>query len=300
MMLLLTRLLIVLAVVCAAGVGLALQTGRGVSDDGEITFMAYRNERLGLFTMDVRRRLMRNLHLDYQPAWTRDGRRVVYAAIEDGETGIYVMDTGTGVARRVSTAFINTFDFDWSPDGSRFAFVSNQNGDYDIYTMDADGTDARLLTGDNEGWDIEPDWSPDGERLAFVSDRDGAAGIYVITLNEGTVFRLVGDGSSPNWSPDGEHIAYTSHTDGNWDIFVVGAGCAGLPADCEARQMTRDLSSDMSPAWSPDGGRLAFVSGRDGVNYEIYAMPVDCDDCERAIQRLTFNASHSEFIDWLP
>jgi TolB protein len=48
------------------------------------------------------RNLTQNAAKDYAPAWSPDGRQIVFASDRDGRSGIYVMDADGGSVRRIT------------------------------------------------------------------------------------------------------------------------------------------------------------------------------------------------------
>ena len=100
-------------------------------------------------------RLTNGAALDYSPAFSPDGTKIVYASYSAGETDIYVMNAdGSG-----QTNLTNNAGYDrapaFSPDGSKIAFESNRDGNYEIYIMNADGTGVMRLT-NNSAFDSDP------------------------------------------------------------------------------------------------------------------------------------------------
>ena len=95
------------------------------------------------------RRLTRNWGGDGAPAWSPDGRKILYQHRND----IWVMNAdGTGkrdITRSVTQPFAIDGGAAWSPDGRKIVFISNR-GDgkgLEIYVMSADGSGKRKLTG---------------------------------------------------------------------------------------------------------------------------------------------------------
>ena len=103
-----------------------------------------------IFVMDAdgshTRQITYNLLDDEDPAWSPDGRRIVFAR-----------------------------DFD--PIRGRIAFHRSVDFVFDAWSMRADGGDQTRLTTETGAL---PAWSPDGRQIAFLSDRDGDEEIYTM------------------------------------------------------------------------------------------------------------------------
>ena len=149
---------------------------------------------------------------DRYPAWSLDGKRIVFSARREGHVEIkfdvtyeiYVMDADGGNEQRLTNNRNNELSPVWSPDGERIAFASDRKGNFeqfDIYVMDADGGNEQRLT-NNRFINGNPSWSPDGKRITFSSWRDGNSEIYVMDADGGNEQNLTNNrhnNGSPAW-----------------------------------------------------------------------------------------------------
>ena len=109
--------------------------------------------------------------LDVQaPAWSRDGRTIVFVSWRDGNGEVYAMDADGSGPRNLTQNPAKDVRPAWSPDGRTIAFVSRRDGNSEVYVMNADGSGKRNLTRDRASDDY-PTWSPDGRRIAFLRGR---------------------------------------------------------------------------------------------------------------------------------
>ncbi len=233
------------------------------------------------------KRLTDNPADDSAPAWSADGKQIVFVSDRDGNKEIYVIKAdGTQPINLTHNAYEDETPA-CSPDGSTIAFSSYRDGNWEIYVMGMDGSDPKRLT-QNKGADRSPTWSPDSERIAFASNRDGNWEIYTMNRDGTEEQRLTRDDatdSSPAWSPAGSTIAFESYRDGDMEIYLMGsrqspaaapgASEGALSADLDASDVSNDhYSNEHAPAWARGGTRLLYYSNRDG-GWDIFSMKPD-------------------------
>lgn len=263
----------------------------------QIAFVSNRDGNSEIYVMDGHgknlRNLTNNLNTDRDPAWSPDGREVVFSSFRHGDIGhgksaIYVMRADGKNVRRLTNNPNGAGQPTWSPDNHQIAFSSYRYyaGDSgpQIYIMQADGTDLRKLT-NHSALDYRPAWSPDGRSIAFQSDRNRLVwlddDIYLMDANGKNIRNLTkhpGRDRHPTWSPDGRQIAFASvrvgdfgdeNLDaGNYDIYLMDAEGTNV------RRLTKDSSDEILPAWSPNGQKIVFSSNREG-NFDIYMINAD-------------------------
>jgi len=236
----------------------------------------------------------KQIRLDVQaPAWSRDGRTIVFVSWRDGNGEVYVMDADSSGPRNLTQNPANDVRPAWSPDGRSIAFVSSRDGQSEIYVMSADGSGKRNLTRSRASDDY-PTWSPDGRRIAFVRgrlrsptalerlrmptappDRFYSYELYVMNADGSGLRRLTLNPKGyslgqPVWSPDGRTIyagPYVANADGSGAQISIQVGAIVV--------------------WSPDGTRIAFARKPDwcsdrggtrpcaGSHSDIYVMNAD-------------------------
>jgi TolB protein len=240
--------------------------------------------------------------LDVQaPAWSRDGRTIVFVSWRDGNGEVYAMNADASGPRNLTQHPARDVRPAWSPDGRRIAFVSRRDGNSEIYVMNADGSAKRNLTRDRANDDY-PTWSHDGRRIAFLRGRQPYYNtLYVVNADGSGLRRLtlrVPEGTPQTtgrprggqlvWSPDGRTIYF-----GRYLVRTDGSGARRLP------------HIPLTAVWSPDGRRIAFA-GRGArpksgpccysSHSDIYVMNADGS----GTRKLTHNARYNAEPAWSP
>jgi Tol biopolymer transport system component len=189
---------------------------------------------------------------DEDPAWSPDGRRIVFTRDFDPIEGqldrdLFTMNAdGTDQRNLTSSPGVLDQEPNWSADGRRIAFVSDRDGaDFEVYTMRPNGSSVRQLTS-NDAEEFRPNWSPDGRQITFTTDRDGDFEVYVMdadgTNQTNVTANPAGDDGNSAWSPDGEKIAYLSR---EFDIFTMNADGSDKVG------LTKGRAFDSDPDWQP-------------------------------------------------
>lgn len=231
---------------------------------------------------------------DTAPAFSNDGRQIVFASDRDGDRSVppgqrrfelYVMDSDGSNVRRLTDNPAWDGNPDWSPNGRRIAWGScRAGGKCDIKVMNADGSGATNLTNSDDYYDGVPTWSPNSRQILFSSDRDHdhslpplerGRDIYVMDADGGNVRRLTDSGynSIADWSPDGRRVVYMGGASGN-EIRVMNADGSGKTK----------LHDGSSPLWSPNGSEIAFIWKNEG-----YVMKADGSE----VRKLTLPSGQS-------
>ena len=217
--------------------------------------------------------LTKDSALDFNAAFSPDGRQIAFVSERDGNMEIYVVGVDGSGLKRLTDNFALDDHPTWSPNGQRIAFVSTRqsapagqawNG---IYTMRADGTDVTRLSPDGVA-DYSPAWSPRGDLIAFASGsgRSGDSDLYVMHPDGGQRRRVVENGGWPTFIDEGDAIAFHSRREGNrWDVWRINLDGSSL------KQLAKNASM---PRATTDGRRLALVV-HGGPHQQIAVLDVE-------------------------
>ena len=243
--------------------------GFTVSCLGSDALIAFFSNAVGLgaiFVVNPNGTGLRNLTpsgaFEYNPVWSPDGRRLLFAKDAD----LYVMDAQGGGRLKLADGQYYTEQQRWSPDGRMIAWVNGRPEGQDViselWVMRSDGS-GKLRLAENA---TEPSWSPDGRRLAYVAQQLPIIQVRVINVDgTGDVALTSRNSFQPAWSPDGSRIAFV--TLGDKQMFLVNSDGTGEV------NVTPPGTEDDGPTWSPDGTRIAFHTG--SVDSDIAVMNAD-------------------------
>ncbi|HEX2239727.1 MAG TPA: hypothetical protein VHJ82_01095, partial [Actinomycetota bacterium] len=202
---------------------------------------------------------LRELTSGFDPAFSSDGSKVVFAADVPGvaSSELFVINTdGTG---RTRLTFNSSPDRDpsWSPDGTKIVFVANRSSESptpapnveQIHVINSDGS-GEMAFGFSGEHKRDPEFSPDGTKIAFSSDLSHPPTIFVANA-DGTQVREVTEGVRLSWAPSGAQLAAESSTPGG-GIFRINPDGSGKSS------IVDDAGNERSPVWSPSGDAIAF------------------------------------------
>lgn len=157
-----------------------------------------------------------------QPAWSPDGKTIVFFAFGGGGYHLWsVAPDGSGLRQLTHGAFDDREPV-FSHDGSRIAFASDRGSplgsDYNIFTLDLRSGEIRQLTR-HAAEDAMPSWSPDDSQIAYASTRDGGQGVWAVNAAGGAERRLITTASridAASWAPDGTILAHGVNGPKGW------------------------------------------------------------------------------------
>jgi len=188
---------------------------------------------------------------DAEATISRDGKKIVFTSVRDGDPDIYVMDANGGHVQRLT----DEFGYDGGPffsfDGQKIVYrayhptAPEEIARYkaalaqdliglrrlEIFVMDADGSNQHQLT-NNGATNFAPFFHPDGKRIIFASNLADPKGfnfdLYIINLDGSRLERITYDpgfDSFPMFSSDGKRLVFASNrharVSGETNVFIA-------------------------------------------------------------------------------
>lgn len=218
-----------------------------------------------------RRLTSQNDHFEFYPAWSRDGRSIVYTTWDDQELGSIRVAPASGGEGKVLTEHPGHYaEPAFSPDGTLvtyrkftggFLLSGNWSMDPGLYIVPVSGSESKRISRSG----FNPHFGASDHRV-FFSDRVETTKLVLKSVNlEGhderthlkgakvTEFRL---------SPDGKWVAFTEHYDAYVAPFTLTGRTVDIAKDTEAipvKQVSKRAGEFLT--WSADASALHWSNG---------------------------------------
>ncbi|MEW6996895.1 TolB family protein [Colwelliaceae bacterium BS250] len=162
---------------------------------------------------------------DSGPAWSPDGKTIVFAREYKGVNGdrpeeIWLMNADGSEQRQIKALEGGAPEF--MQDG-RILFQSKVSPSQ-ISIANIDGSKVIQLTNDDTN-NMSAKISPDGSQIAYLSNRDGNQEVYIMNIDGSNQKRLTKNRVEewdPAWSTDGSKVFFSSqNVYGFYDIYKV-------------------------------------------------------------------------------
>ncbi len=191
------------------GTRLALEVTSGANDGGDIYVLAMGDS--------VSVRLSRH-GINTYPVWSRDGGRVAYSRLLDGERDLaWQPADGSGRAETLLRRPGDQFELEFAQDGHLIVREGNATGGVaalDIVSVAPGDDSARPFAADPKAAERAHRLSPDGRWLAYVSDENGREEVFVRPYPDagtGAQWQVSDNGGTePIWAHSGRELFYKS------------------------------------------------------------------------------------------
>jgi len=246
-----------------------------ISPDGERIALTLGEPSEDIWLYDLARGVLSRFTLnpgyDAFPAWTPDGRRIVFSSTrEDSVEDLFWQEVdGVGAAERLLESPGEQPPFSLSRDGKVILFYDSPKRGMGILSLEGEPTARTLLEGPFTQSD--GDISPDGRWLAYNSDESGEHEIFVQAFPElGKKVQISTDGGRwPLWAPDGTQLYYRN----GGKMMAVSVETEpsfkpGIPEVLFEGSYFIPLNKGRNYDISPDGERFLMIEGKAAKNGE--------------------------------
>lgn len=212
-----------------------------------------------------------------QPAWSPDGREIVYRHNGPGRNGVRLISADGQNDREVLFGPMQLPSF--SPDGKSLVYTKlDYNGLFyahsDLYLYDLEKKTEKRLTHGARAYVSA--FAPDGSAIYFAHhigrDASTAISVYDLKTQKVTPVKEFSDNSvtmhSIAVSPNGKTLALSSWRRGGYqDIYLLNLSPGPSPVGAKdfsplLEPVTQDKDEDLDPSFSPDGEYILFSSDR--------------------------------------
>lgn len=201
-----------------------------------------------------------NNTLSIEPAWTPDGKSIIYCFYGNSYTTLVQYRFDIGKSRRLTSYRGMNAGGAMSPDGRHLALVLSRDGQVDLYVRPTEGGNLKRLTR-NKFVEASPAWTPDGRYICYVSDENGRPQLYMISPDGSGKTRLSGLRGSERVTPDFSSnglLAYSAKIGGT-HALTVAEGSGRSWQDSDSIFIGGKAIACEGPSWAPDNRHVVIA-----------------------------------------
>lgn len=254
------------------------------------------NPEIYVYSLEAKKvtQITKNNNFDGDPAFSPDGKEIVFVSDRDKNLEIYVMnDDGSNVRRLTDNPANDSFP-KFTSDGTQITFNSNLASEStDVFIMDKTGKNVVALTDWKSNEISRGGLSPDGTKLAFNSKFTGTYQIFVKDVEPFAPKLVLADDNdlqTPNYSLSGQEIVYSVKlADKTGELRILNL------SENKSRLLIKTSSGNNYPRWSPDGNWIAFHQEVEG-KWDIFKVKADGTE----LTKLTEHPASDSLPNWFP
>ncbi len=222
---------------------------------------------------------------EYQPSFSRDGRKLLFTTWNDTAQGsIREIDLASGAVKTLTTEPGFYYGPRYSPDGKQLTFVKSGGG---ALTGSLNTSDTGIYVTSATAWSplkvadgYAPQFTPDSKQLLFMDGGGLSKKVYRIGLHGEAKRELMSLKYADNveLSPDGKHVAFNE---------LHNAYVAPLPAYGGSIELSKDTKAVPVTALSTSAGPYLHWSDADTVHWMLGNTYVSRDIVPGAANRST-------------
>ena len=268
-------------------------------DGDRIAFIAKYHDANYLLEVNIlTEELTQDYELDFDnvtsPDYDGSGERIIFSALKEGQTDLYVIELLTGEVDRLTFDPFNDTHPSWHPKTGEIVYTSERGGKNRLVLMNrTEGTERVLTEGTYNA--ISPTWTPDGKAILFCSDRQSIYDIHRLEIGH----QLLANSSNSGQSEEGLVKSEPSLTDNSQletdndfsdsrvpkaeghvsEEVTTTEGDSVEPVgsrslEVELTRLTNMMTGCFNPSLSPDGKTLLFTAYQNG-KYDVCVMEAD-------------------------
>ena len=243
-------------------------------DGDRIAFVAKHHDANYLLEVNIlTEELTQYFKLDYDnvtsPDYDGSGERIIFSALKEGQTDLYIIELLTGEIERLTFDPFNDTHPSWHPTTGKIVYTSERGGKNRLVLIDLNYGTERVLT-DGTYNTISPTWTPDGESILFCSDRQSIYDVYKLEIVEKA--SVGAETVTETETQPGQQTRSTAH---EVSLFTEDdrTELANRMWQVELTRLTNMMTGCFNPSLSPDGKQLLFSAYQNG-KYDVCTMQV--------------------------
>ncbi len=161
------------------------------------------------------------------PCLLPDGRHVLFAALREGVSDIYLLDLATEETKNLTQDDFHDSDPQVSPDGTLVAYTRRISGHDKIYLLPLGNPSRKTQATFGAHHDVAPSFSPDGKRIFYAStEENDIYNVRSLDLASGIIRQhtdVLGGNMAPAVlkSKDGDKVAFISYFKGEYRLQTI-------------------------------------------------------------------------------